>query len=179
MSCHKKGLWFIVFLIFSVWIPFNTFAEESGKEQAIIAGETIPDFQFNLMNTGETITREQLSGRVYILEFWKTTCPKCQAKMAFLHELFEEFGQKGLSIISLSLDKRVEDIEKFRKDNWPMPWMHVWVEEGWNDMMVKTFRVLRLPTLIVVGPDHRVIGISPEFDDDQIREMIKAALESK
>ncbi len=171
MSRNWKAFWIVVFLLCTAWFSLYAVAEVS--EDAVISGKEVPDFTLTVLNTEEIVTKEQLSGKVYILEFWKTTCPKCQAKMELLHHLFSEFGKEGLEIISLSLDKSTEDIADYRKNNWLMPWKHVWLEDGWNHPMIKTFEVKRLPKLIIVGPDRRIIGTNSELDDEGIRQQIK------
>lgn len=170
MSHNKKVILFVGFvLIFSALLSFNTFAEEPQKENMISCGKEIPDFKFYIINSQETITKEDLSGKVYILDFWRTSCPKCQGKLPFLQSLFQEFEKEGLVIISLSLDKNKDDIQTFRNNKWPMPWNHVWLKDGWNDSIVKTFEVSHLPKMIVVGPDNKVICTNTEQDDEGIK----------
>jgi len=175
MKGNRKGLQFVILmLLFAALFTYNTCAERPEKEPVTSSGKEIPDFKFNIINSQETITKEQLAGKVYILDFWKTTCPRCQAQMGLLQDLFAEFSQEGLVMISLSLDKSIEDIEEFRKNNWAMPWIHVWVKDGWKDNIIKTFEVLRLPKLIIVGPDHKIICTNTEQDDAGIRKKNKS-----
>lgn len=45
--------------------------------------------------------------------------------MSFLHDIYYRFKDKGLEIIGLSLDldKDYNEVEEYRKNNWPMPWL--------------------------------------------------------
>jgi peroxiredoxin len=177
MSSNKKVGLFV--LMFSALFCCNAFAAEPQRENRITCGKEIPDFKFNIINTEETITKEQLSGKVYILDFWRTNCSRCQDKMLFLQGLFQEFKNEGLVIVSLSLDKSIDDVQNFRKNKWPMPWMHIWVKNGWNDNIVKTFDVLHLPKMIVVGPGNKIICTNTEQDDGEIREKLQDTFRKK
>jgi peroxiredoxin len=180
MSSSKKVVLFVVFgLIFSALFCFNSLATEPQSENMIICDKEIPDFEFNIINTQGTITKEQLCGKIYVLDFWRTNCARCQEKMQFLQEIFQEFKKEGLVIISLSLDKSADNIHKFRKDKWPMPWVHVWVKDGWNDNIVKTFEVSHLPKMIVVGPNNKIICTNTEQNDEAIRMKLQAAFNKK
>lgn len=180
MSSSKKVVLFVVFgLIFSALFCFNSLATEPQSENIIICGKEIPDFKFNIINTQETITKEQLSGKVYILDFWRTNCSRCQEKMLFLQDLFQEFKNDGLVIISLALDKSTDDIRNFRENKWPMPWIHVWVKDGWNDNLIKTFEVSHLPKMIIVGPGNKIICTNTEQDDEGIRIKLQDTFDKK
>jgi alkyl hydroperoxide reductase subunit AhpC len=180
LSGNQKVVRFVIFvLIFSALFGLNTLAEELQEESMIICGKEIPDFEFAIINTRETITKEQLYGKVYILDFWRTNCPRCQKKMLFLQDLFQEFKKEGLVIISLSLDRRTDDIQKFREDKWPMPWIHVWVKDGWNDNIVKTFEVSHLPKMIIIGPNKKIICTNTEQNDEEIRIKLQDILNKK
>jgi len=51
-------------------------------------------------------------GKVYVVEFWATWCPPCRTSMPHLSKLQEEYGEKGVTIISVS-DEDLETVEKF------------------------------------------------------------------
>ncbi|NBV45797.1 MAG: TlpA family protein disulfide reductase [Planctomycetia bacterium] len=51
-------------------------------------------------------------GQVYVVEFWATWCPPCRTSMPHLSKLQEEYGEKGVTIISVS-DEDLETVEKF------------------------------------------------------------------
>jgi thiol-disulfide isomerase/thioredoxin len=61
----------------------------------------------------EPIT-EFTTGNVYVVEFWATWCPPCRTSMPHLSALQEEYGAKGVTIISVS-DEDLETVEEFLK----------------------------------------------------------------
>ena len=57
-------------------------------------------------------------GKVVILDFWSTTCPPCVKSFPWFIELQKKHGDKGLVVISVSLDdaedeERVDGANKF------------------------------------------------------------------
>ena len=51
-------------------------------------------------------------GKVYVIEFWATWCPPCRTSMPHLSKLQDEFGEKGVTIISVS-DEDLDTVTAF------------------------------------------------------------------
>lgn len=71
-------------------------------EQATSAG--VPLFQVADV-TGEMFDLQEHIGRdVVFISFWATWCEPCKTEMPLVQRLHEEYGSKGLKILSVSLD---------------------------------------------------------------------------
>lgn len=62
-----------------------------------------PDF--TLLNLqGDTVTLDDYKGKVIVLNFFATYCPPCRAEIPDFVKLQEEYRNKGLIVIGISVD---------------------------------------------------------------------------
>jgi thiol-disulfide isomerase/thioredoxin len=81
-------------------------AEDAAKGNSVQLGDrkAISDFKFTDID-GVTSNLSDYKGKVVILDFWATWCPPCKAELPAFVNLKTKFGEKGLVIIGMSLDK--------------------------------------------------------------------------
>jgi thiol-disulfide isomerase/thioredoxin len=57
-------------------------------------------------------------GRVVLLEFWATWCPPCRASIPGIEKLHEKYGDKGLTVLAVSVDDGGwDDVRAFVREN--------------------------------------------------------------
>ena len=54
---------------------------------------------------GKTLTRDDLAGRVVLVEFWATWCPPCRGTLAWLGELKKRYGDR-LAVVTIAIEIR-------------------------------------------------------------------------
>ncbi len=54
-----------------------------------------------------------LPGRVVLVDFWATWCTPCRASFPAYNALQREFGERGLTIIGVSVDQDEDKYERF------------------------------------------------------------------
>jgi len=77
--------------------------------------------------------------------------------MKNLHAVYEKFKDKNFSILSISFDQKSEDVVKFRKEMWRMPWLNAFLEDGFRSELAKKFEVVGIPKPILVGPKGLIL----------------------
>lgn len=54
---------------------------------------------------GDTLRLSDLEGDVVLLNFWATWCPPCIREIPDLMALYDEFGDRGLNVVGVSVDE--------------------------------------------------------------------------
>lgn len=92
----------LVILIFGIWAVPKIIAKFTTPDMAVI-GE-VPKFSFTNQD-GETITNEDYKGKVYVVEFFFTTCPTICPKMNenMIKIQNEFYGNPNFGIASFSI----------------------------------------------------------------------------
>lgn len=60
---------------------------------------------------GKTVTREDLAGRVVLVEIWSTWCPPCRPTLGWLGELKKKYGDR-LVVVALTIESDEADVRK-------------------------------------------------------------------
>ncbi len=68
----------------------------------------LPKFQLRDLS-GQTLTAEQVSGRVVLVEFWATWCPPCRSTLDWLGELKRQYGDK-LEVLALAVESPEDQV---------------------------------------------------------------------
>jgi thiol-disulfide isomerase/thioredoxin len=120
-----------------------------GLRDPIRVGSPFPEFAFHSANdTNAVFTNALFRGQHLLVVFWSTACSPCIAEMPALHRAYEAYGKSGLRILSVTLGNRPDQIARFRKLRWPMPW---------SVAFVPTDNVPRVVTRFQAGTPRHVL----------------------
>lgn len=79
-------------------------------------GHTIGKFSF-LNQNNKTITNKEVEGKVYVVEYFFTTCgticPKMNAEMQRVHEKYK--GIKDFNILSFTVNPEIDTVEQMKR----------------------------------------------------------------
>ncbi|MDQ1336495.1 MAG: hypothetical protein QG552_3445 [Thermodesulfobacteriota bacterium] len=169
---HKGLFGFGVF----VYLSFVVLAV--GCEKSVEAGPLAPDFSISDIS-GETVTLEQYRGSVVLLDFWATWCPPCKMTIPVLIRLQEQYKDKGLVILGISVDDpqliQDKDLLHFRqmtRINYPIL--------RFNQKLIKDYfsnEQMAVPTMIVIDRNGRirdkVVGFQPDALEKSLAAVVK------
>jgi thiol-disulfide isomerase/thioredoxin len=128
-------------------------------DRAIRRGNPVPTFETVSLEDSSVIYRpEFFRGRTLLIDFWATWCPPCCGEMPRLHDVFERYRDRGLDILSVSFDRKPEDVRAFRGRRWTMPWHHAYADGGFGSDIAKAFEVRGIPRPVLVGGDGVIIA---------------------
>ena len=96
---------------------------------------------------GETITSEQLLGKVTLINFWATDCPGCINEMPDLVKTYNQYKDQGLEVIAVAMfyDPPSRVISFTKNNNLPFPV----VLDSNKEIMSKFNNIKLTPTSIV------------------------------
>lgn len=69
------------------------------------AGDALPALEATGLD-GQLVTLDQYRGQAVLLNLWATWCPPCRAEMPYFQELAEEYADRGLAVVGVSVDDR-------------------------------------------------------------------------
>lgn len=95
MTSSKKTLIIIVFALLAILAALFLTMGTSGRQAA-------PNLTYVNLK-GEKITAESLRGKVYMVNFWATSCSTCVAEMPEMIRTFEKFHGKGLEYMAVAM----------------------------------------------------------------------------
>lgn len=120
-----------------------------------------PDFRLTTLQ-GQTLSLDQLGGRVVVLDFWATWCHPCVESVPDLKELTKKYAAQGLLLISVSADEDEQAWRQFIQKK-QMDWPQYWDSQG---QIARTFGVRAFPTYIVIDDkgiiQQRIVGEDPQ-----------------
>jgi thiol-disulfide isomerase/thioredoxin len=95
-----------------------------------------------------------------VVDAWSTTCGPCKENFPHVLEMHRKYGQKGLAVISLSLDDptdktAVAEAEKFLKEKKAV-FTNVLLDENFGEGFEK-LNINAIPAVFVYGPDGKEV----------------------
>ncbi len=127
----------------------DTAPAESGE---IAKLPDVRDVQINDLE-GKTLSREDLAGRVVLVELWATWCPPCRGTLSWLGELKKRHGDR-VAVIAIAVESGEADVRKLAGE---LKLPFVWTM-GTPEMVRAFGDVSAVPTLLVFDPEGRGAG---------------------
>ncbi|PKA84375.1 peroxiredoxin [Ulvibacter sp. MAR_2010_11] len=121
-------------------------------------GSVAPDFSAPTP-TGEILALTDVLGKYTIIDFWASWCKPCRMENPNVVNVYNQYHDKGLNIISVSLDK--DD----QKDRWikaikddKMDWYHVSNLKFWNDPIARMYNIRAIPATFLLDENGTIIA---------------------
>jgi len=164
----------------------NKFTGEAAKSPSVIKakeritilenvqiGKTAPDFTLPTPD-GKELALSSFKGKMLIVDFWASWCGPCRRENPNMVKIYNEFHEKGLEILSVSLDEKKEDwIKAIEKDG--LVWNHVSDLKGWSSKAAKIYGVQSIPHIVIIDQNGVIIhkDLRGEELTNKLRELLK------
>ena len=152
--------------VFEVEVPDDATLESVGRTPppAVDIGDPVPDWTLK-DGDGHEHSLSDYKGKLLVLCFWSSWCPRCQVAMPFIQELQEDYADRGVTILAMNGG------EKSRSAN-PAEMVkragHTYRVLLDANKVAKSYGSKGIPSLYVIGPDgkllYRQYGIPDDYD---------------
>lgn len=168
MKMNKTGIFLIVFFLIltTAFVTYTfTFMKEEKKLPVIGAntGHHVSPFKF-VNQEGDTITNKDVAGKIYVVEYFFTTCkgicPRMNENMSKVYEAFR--GNDDVKILSHTVDPKKDTVEAMKEyslrfDADPKQWMFLTGDK--KDL----YDIARYSYLISAVDDTSAVDIESDF----------------
>jgi peroxiredoxin len=131
-------------------------SERLAKINKLSIGAVAPDFT-GPTPTGESISLKQSLGKLTILDFWAAWCKPCRIENPNIVALYNDYHDKGLNIVGVSLDRKAEDWKKAIEDD-NLTWNHVSNLLFWQDPIAVTYNIRSIPATYLLDAEGKIIA---------------------
>jgi len=121
-------------------------------------GQIAPDFSAPNPE-GKMVSLKESMGKVTLIDFWASWCGPCRVANPYLVHLHNEFHEKGLNIIGVSLDK--EDAHNKWTDaiaTDKLTWTQVSNLKFWQDPIAKQYSVQSIPATFLLDAEGKIVA---------------------
>jgi thiol-disulfide isomerase/thioredoxin len=141
----------IFILAASLLLATVSFAQNtSGKVPEITLKDT----------TGKTVKLSSLKGKVVLIDFWASWCGPCRRANKHLKELYSKYKDKGLEILSISVDESQRNWKKAIKED-KTSWLHVLDDKNYAN----TWGIQYIPTTFLIDKQGNFASVNPDISD--------------
>ncbi len=87
-------------------------ADGSDSTQSPEVGKLAPNLQLSDLK-GQSVSLRDFRGRPVLINFWASWCGPCRAEMPYIQQIFEEWSDRGLVILSIDIGESPSTVEGF------------------------------------------------------------------
>ncbi len=134
-----------------------------------------PDFKAPTPD-GKLVSLKESLGKATLIDFWASWCEPCRMENPNVVALYHEFHEKGLNIISVSLDENATKWkEAVAKDQ--LSWTQVSNLKEMKDPIAVLYGVTQIPTTFLLDASGKIVAIDLRGED--LKAKISALLTAK
>lgn len=151
------------------------------EEKALFAkleNQPTPEFINYESIDGSKKSLKDYFGKYIYIDVWATWCGPCKAEAPFLKEIYEEYKDQNITIMSISVDKQTS------KDKWSAMvkeegygWVNLISDMDFSSEFIEAYGINSIPRFILIGPDGTVIKAgAPRPSSEEIRPLLDSLL---
>jgi thiol-disulfide isomerase/thioredoxin len=140
------------------------------KWDPILPGKEVPDFTFVNME-GDSVKLSGLRGTLVYIDIWATWCGPCIAEHPHWDKLREEYKDKPVSFLTISVDTKKELWEKMVKAK-NMEGLQWYAADAFKSELATHFMVDAIPRFILLDREGKIIDPAADRPRGNIRAIL-------
>ena len=141
------------------------------EHETLPPGTAAPGIRFVRMDNEQSMSLEDLRGKVVVLDFWAVSCGPCQEPLHKMQKYFEDHPDwKGrVEIVPLSIDNTLKEARNhLTRRGWTNTF-NVWAgPEGWESAPARAFRIKGIPTCYIIDTSGTIVEAGHLIDPPEI-----------
>ena len=133
-------------------------------------GDAFPD----LTKFGLEGTLPDLKGKIVLVDFFASWCDPCKESFPAMEELKQKYGDKGLVIIAINVDKKKADMDEFVKSH---PVTFTIVRDASNKL-VNEVKIPTMPSSFLLDKNGKVHAFHRGFKGAETKKQYAEQIES-
>lgn len=145
-------------------------------------GEVVPAFTLKAVNPEESgepyVGLDRYYGpnakepkKTILLSFFATYCEPCKKEMPLLSALYDTYKDKGLAVLSVSIDKETDKVD-FVKTLAKQAGARFPVLTDRFNIVAKRYFINKLPNVYIINSEGKVAMVNVGYNDDISRQMV-------
>jgi thiol-disulfide isomerase/thioredoxin len=130
---------------------------------AVNQNMTLPEFSI-ADTSGNVITPAIFKNKYLLLDFWASWCGPCVAEIPDVKKVYEQFGDKNLAVLGVSLDRKKEQWLRSVK-KYSLPWPQVSELKGWDGVLPKSLDIRYIPQYYLVNPQGKFVLMGASIEE--------------
>ncbi|MDE0681878.1 MAG: redoxin domain-containing protein [Candidatus Poribacteria bacterium] len=154
------------------------------KPPLALLEKPVPDFSATDLD-GKSISLQQYSGKVVLLDFWAAWHSFCIGDILNVKRIYNTYKDQGFEVIGVSLDTDETKLRNFLKGK-GIPWRQIFSGLERQDPLVKQSDVKSIPARWLIGRDGNLIAheanhklMSRKGREPDLEQLVAAAVADK
>jgi len=141
-------------------------------QRVVVAGDDAPAFSIRT-DSGREVSLPNFGGKLLVLNFWASWCPPCVQETPSLSQFAEQYKNKGVTVLALSVDKDAKAYAAFLQRFRPA------FETARDSQVHEDYGTFMYPETYIIDAHGKVIKKIPEgadWSDPTLNQYIQSLL---
>lgn len=137
-----------------------------------LLGKKIPSTIFSTIDEKPFVI-DTIPAKITLLLFWSNDCEHCQEYIPELYKLYEQYKDKGLSIVAITATNNFDEWRQYIKDNNYKEWINAYFKGSYVQLL-NLYNVYMTPRIFVLDTNKTII--QKDLEIESLKKFINSRL---